>query len=297
MGKPIIVGHTSPDWDCIGAIWLLMRYGGMDGAEVRFVNTGAPDQTLLATADAVVDTGRAYEPSRRRFDHHHFPGADAGECCATSLVHDYLHGDKPHYLDDLVMLIWAGDTGRRTHGAEHSRIVGIHALLSAHKAQKAGDLAVLAWGMATLDDLAEHLQARHEARAMLESCTVYRSPDGLLVALQEAPQHASTAAFEAGARLVVFQHSDPTIPTNAIGIWRAGERQEPHCGGLVSSLLNDYNCGLDDISPAIYDELCTWYRHEAGFFAGRGTAKAPDARPIAIELADVARAIDTAWHR
>lgn len=32
-------------------------------------------------------------------------------------------------------------------------------------------------------------------------------------------------------------------------------------------------------------------------FTGRGTQKAPDARPIGVELADLARAIDEAWQR
>ena len=291
----LIVGHTSPDWDCIGAIWLLMRYGGMDGAEVRFVNTGVPDAAVLAAADAVVDTGRAYDPARRRFDHHHLPGAAASETCATFQVFQHLapNGELA-YLAPLNALILHGDIGSRQYGAEWSRLVGIHALLSNRKARKACDLALLAWGLDILDDLAEYLRARYEAKEMLYISTVYRSDDGLLMALKEAPQHASTAAFEAGARLVLFQHSDPAIPTNAIGIWRAGEWQEPHCGDLVGAAIH---VAADEGMHAVVDELVTWYRHEAGFFAGRGTAKAPDARPIVVDLADVARAIDTAWQR
>lgn len=292
----IIVTHTSPDWDAIGAVWLLMRFGGMEGAEVRFVNTGAPDAAVLAAADAVVDTGREYDPLRLRFDHHQFSGAAASETCAAFQVVQHLapNGELVH-LAPLNALILHGDIGSRAYGADWSRLVGIHALLSVRKARKAGDLALLSWGMDVLDDLAEHLKARYEAREMLESCTVYRSDDGLLVALREAPIHATFAAFEAGARLVLFQSASEA--TNTIGLQRAGEWQEPHCGGLVSSLLNDYDCGLDDISADMYGELATWYRHQAGFFAGRGTAKAPDPRPIAVDLADIARAIDAAWQR
>lgn len=295
----IIVTHTSPDWDAIGAVWLLMRFGGMDGADVQFVNTGLPDAALLAQADAVVDTGREYDPARRRFDHHHLPGAEANATCATFQVFQHLapNGELVH-LAPLNALILHGDTGSRLYGADWSRQVGIHALLSvrkARKARKAGDLALLAWGMDILDDLAEHCKARYEARDLLDTHTVYRSDDGLLVALKEAPQHASSAAFEAGARLVLFQHSDPAIPTNAIGIWRAGEWQEPHCGELVRAVCDDTIIGPR--SEAVVSELLTWYRHQAGFFAGRGTAKAPDPRPIIADLADIARAIDVAWER
>lgn len=300
-----IVTHTSPDWDAIGAVWLLLRYGGMGDAEVRFVNTGSPDLALLAAADAVVDTGREYDPSRLRFDHHHMLGREANECCATSLVHDHLHGDGDagHYLDDLVMLIWAGDTGRKTQGADWSRLTGIHALLSVRKARKAGDLALLAWGLDILDDLAEHLKTHYEAQHTFAAHMVYRSDDGLLVALKEAPIHATHAAFEAGARLVLFQSTSEA--TNAIGIQRASEWQEPHCGALVEAVIawqahqEGYDAALlpDTLKTPLVQELETWYRHEAGFFAGRGTAKAPDPRPIAVDLVEVARAIDAAWSR
>lgn len=295
----IIVGHTSPDWDCITAIWLLMRFGGMEAADVRFVNTGAPDQVVLAQADAVVDTGREYDPARLRFDHHHLHGRAASETCAAAMVFDHLTGgDYQHalfYLNQIVALVLAGDTGKKTDGADWSRIEGVHAMLSALKARGAADYTLLNYGMGWLDLIAEHSKARYEAQSTLALYSVYRSDDGLLVALKEAPIHATSAAFDAGARLVLFQSSSEA--TNAIGIQRASEWQEPHCDGLVSSLLNDYDCGLDDISTATYSELATWYRHQAGFFAGRGTMKAPDPRPILADLADIARAIDAAWQR
>ena len=38
-----LVTHTSPDWDAIGYLWLMRRWGGAERAEIRFVNTGNPD--------------------------------------------------------------------------------------------------------------------------------------------------------------------------------------------------------------------------------------------------------------
>lgn len=289
-----IVTHTSPDWDAIGAVWLLMRFGGMESAEVRFVNTGNPDPILLAAADAVVDTGREYDPSRLRFDHHHFAGRAASETCATAQVFsDLIGGDYQHplfYLNQIVALILAGDTGERTDGADWSRIEGIHAMLSALKARGAADHTLLNYGCGWLDLLAESSKARYEAQQTLATHTVYRSDDGLVVALREAPIHATHAAFEAGARLVLFQTTSET--TNAIGIQRASEWQEPHCGELTALI----GCA-QPIGSLMESELRSWYRHEAGFFAGRGTAKAPDPRPIAVDLVEIARAIDAAWSR
>lgn len=294
-----IVTHTSPDWDAIGAVWLLQRFGGMEEADVRFVNTGAPDLTLLEGAAAVVDTGRVLDPERLRFDHHQLPGAEANGTCATFQVFGHLapNGELVH-LAPLNALILHGDTGGRNYGAEWSRLTGIHALLSVRKARRADDLALLTWGCAVLDDLADHLKARYEARETLEQHTVYRSADSLLIALSGAPQGATFAAFELGARLVVF-HSE-TPESVAIGVMRGGEQQEPHCKALILGLLNDAECDAPGSirwdSPE-YIEMARWYLHEAGFFAGRGTAKAPDPRPLECSVADIARAIDAAWRR
>lgn len=293
-----IVTHVSPDMDAIGAVWLLQRFGGMQDHEVRFVNTGTPDPDVLSGAAAVVDTGREHDPARLRFDHHHLPGRAASETCATLQVFYHMTngGDYNHplfYLNQIAALITSGDTGRKTDGADWSRIEGIHAMLSALKMRGAADHILMNYGCSWLDLIAEHSQARYEAQRALASHLVYASEDHLVVALRDAPPHATSAAMEQGARLVVFAN----YTENAIGIMRAGEWQEPHCGGLVSSLLNDYDCGLDEITADMYDELCTWYRHQAGFFTGRGTKKAPREDAIKVDLTDVARAIDQIWKR
>lgn len=294
----MIVTHTSPDWDAIGAVWLLQRYGGMEGHEVAFVNTGNPDPAVLADAAAVVDTGREYDPARLRFDHHQFPGRAANDDSAALLVYADVVNPKGEYfyIEPLVMLIFQGDTGKPE--ANPSRMLGMHALLSARKLRKESDTALLEWGCAVLDDLAAHLKARYEARATLEQYTVYRSPDGLVRGLLGAPQGATFAAFEEGARLVLFaSESDGSV---ACGVMRGGEGQEPDCGALVRGLLND---GEAEASWAPrwdtpeYAELARWFLHPAGFFAGRGTAKAPDPTPLTAYFADLCRLIDGAWKR
>lgn len=291
-----IVTHTSPDWDAIGAVWLLKRFTDLHDAQIVFVNTGAPDPAILDQAAAVVDTGREYDPMRRRFDHHQMPDDESNLDCATSIVFaDEVNSPTTFYLEPLIKLIYDGDTGKP--GANESRERGIHALLSAKKTLKWSDDQLLEWGMSVLDDLELSLRMRAAGRQALERHTVYRSDDGLIVALKDAPPHATSAAHEVGARLVLFQSSSEG--TNAIGIMRAGEWQEPHIGELISWLLNDADCGVGPIEhgDALYMELRSWFRHNGGFFAGRGTAKAPDPRPIDVDLVDIARAIDGAWVR
>lgn len=287
----MIVTHVSPDIDAIASCWLLQRFGGLDDEAIAFVNTGSPDPAILAEAQSVVDTGRVYDPKRLRFDHHHLPGVLANEQCAAAMVYDALCEVRSDlgYLAPLVALVNSGDTGRQDNGADWSRSLGIHALLSAQKARRLSDADLLAFGYSLLDLLAERLQGRQEAARALETAMVYRSADGLVWALDGAPQGATWAAFEAGARLVVF-HS-PGEETTAVGVQRAGEWQEPHCGTLVLAAMER---PTDAETRA---ELATWFRHNAGFFSGRGTAKAPDPRPLAASFVGLAQAIDEAWRR
>lgn len=296
-----LVTHTSPDWDAITSCWLLQRYGGMADAEIVFVNTGNPDPAVLATATAVVDTGREYDPARLRFDHHQFPGQAANDDSAALLVWaDIVNPQRQYfYLEPLVLLVFAGDTGKPQYGAEHSRTVGIHALLSAAKATRLmNDGELLLYGYTILDSLAAHLKARAEAAASLNKHTVYRSDDGLVWGLAGAPQGATWSAFEAGARIVVFWSVTPE--TVSVGAMRGGESQEPSLRELVLGLMNDGECEAEWAprwDTPEYHELTRWYLHQAGFFAGRGTAKAPNPEPLAADFQLLCRFLDGAWKR
>jgi hypothetical protein len=288
----MIVTHTSPDWDAITSCWLLITFGGVPGP-VHFVNTGAPDPLSLMQANAVVDTGKVYESAALRFDHH-MPGHTR---CAAALVYEWLVQQRSDlaYLAPLVALVNAGDTGKRTDGADWSRSVGIHALLSAKKAQRLSDETLLDWGGCVLNDLAAGLKIRAEAALMLDMHTMYRSADGLFVALKNAPQAATGAAFEAGARLVLFRSDDVPLAdggvTHAIGMQRAGEWGEPDCGALVAAAMER------PIDAVTTGELATWFRHPAGFFAGRGTLKAPRPDAITASFGTIAHVIDEVWQR
>jgi hypothetical protein len=284
-----IVTHTSPDWDAIGAVWLLRR-SGLDITTVTFVNTASPDPAVLAAAVAVVDTGREYNEAELRFDHHQFEGDESTMHSAVFLVARWLlrNDALPQEIWPIIELIHAGDHGQSVCGWPVSRDLGIHALLSARKARRTSDAELLEWGCAVLDDLADNLIAREAGRQALQSdAVVYDS--GTVVALKNANWHASRAAAERGAVLVLFQSETTTEDgiSYAIGITRNGERTTPHVGALVERVIAQ----RPDLAP----ELTTWFRHPAGFFAGRGTAKAPVYEPITIDLADVAAAIDAAW--
>ena len=47
----------------------------------------------------------------------------------------------------------------------------------------------------------------------------------------------------------------------------------------------------------VLTELKSWFCHPGGFFAGRGTAKAPVFNPVIIDLNELAQLIDKEWKR
>lgn len=117
-------------------------------------------------------------------------------------------------------------------------------------------------------------------------------------ALAGAPQGATFAAFEDGARLVVFTSATPD--TVSCGVMRGGEGQEPDCRALVLGLLNDGEAEAPWAprwDSAEYHEMARWFCHPAGFFAGRGTQKAPDPTPLTASLLLIAQSLDGAWKR
>lgn len=167
-----IITHTAPDLDAILGVWLLKRYHtSLSDANVEYVNTGNPDPDLLAKADAVVDTGKVFDPDNLRFDHHQLPGDESTSTCAAYQVWEYLvkkHAMRSAILqsvDDLdagnlegpasrmekvqqdgvtssldhlmplVLLVFAGDNALKVHGADYSQEVGLHALLSGFKSK------------------------------------------------------------------------------------------------------------------------------------------------------------------
>lgn len=293
----MIVTHMSPDFDAIGYVWLMRRFGGASNMPVAFVNTGSPDPNVLASAWSIGDTGRVYDPDARRFDHHQFPGRASNETCATKQAYEWLIATQGATLEldaihPIIELIFRGDTGSPLAGADTSRRVGIHALLSAQKAKRCSDADLLAYGYALLDDLADVAIMRARGRDQLGQYTTYRSNDGLIVALDGAPQGVTAAAFDAGAKLVFFASEDHG--SFARGVQRGNaEDGEPHVGALID-LVATSTPHIDMIT-----ELNHWFLHPAGFFAGRGTAKAPCSVPMreGLTISMIAAAVDGVWSR
>lgn len=316
-----IVTHVSPDLDAIASAWLLLRYAPkFENAQVVFVNTGNPDRAVLAQADAVVDTGGAYNPYNYWYDHHQMENPN--ETCAAMLVWRdlmYMHSINPYtpnvaHLEPLVQLIHAGDTGLPE--ADESRKNGIHAMVSEMKYQQFEDAVIFRLGCVLLDFIAGHLssgipfdailrdvnagwgdlflkpaqlRAEELKRTGIAPYVAYMSFDGAFVALRDAPQGATQLAFEQGAQLVLWSN----YAENAIGINRA-RGVEVHVGDLIDTLQLS---AIEAESAIVANELASWYRHGSGFYCGRGSAKAPREDRIPLDFVTLATMIDAVWQR
>jgi hypothetical protein len=279
MEAGYIVTHTHPDMDAVCSVWLLRRFG--DDAGVEFVNTGNPDPALLAEADAVVDTGRVYDPDRLRFDHHQ----DASLPAACMLVFEYVvkHNPAADMARGIVALCDAGD--RWQTEADESRRIGLHAIFSGGAPE--GDDARMEWGCRLLDALYTTEQRRKAGQESLAVSLQHSFADGDVVFVVNGGQEATGAAFEEGAQIVLFY--DTTNPdTTPVGLMRNRECHV-HLGELVECVIETTE---DD---AVREELQTWFRHLAGFFAGRGTLKAPDPRPVECDLYALCELIAAAY--
>jgi hypothetical protein len=264
-----------PDFDAIASVWLLKRFYFQDESTVKYVNTGNPDSTLLNKATAVVDTGRILNEDTLRFDHHQYPD---NTICATSLVFDYLldKGVDIGYLTPLVELITWGDTGNPN--ADMSRNLGIHAQLSAFRnnilkdtylSSDDRDDHILRYGFSLLDTIEEHLHNQKMARENLENHIVYHGE--FVIGLHNAAQGMSQIAAELyNVPIVVFINDENPETTISVGAMRFNE-SEIHIGNLVE--------GIDTFQQ----ELCMWFKHPVGFFAGRGTMKAPNSTSFPLQ--------------
>lgn len=318
------VVHTFPDADCIGASWLAVRYlfprlWGEQVVEPRFVPFNNIEPQVIAQAAAVFDIGGEFDPARLRFDHHQAP--DPRATCAARMVWRYLMEGtaaqpplRPDlvYLDPLIDLIEAGDVGELdARGYTLSATLGLHALLSGFRMAReaalpatSGNLAqaeqmalletldreTLDYGWQLLDVIALGLQRRYEVTVGLRDYLVYQSADGLVWALDNAPLRAAPEAFKQGARLLVTRSIYPLPRSYMFEVW--SDQQGPDVRALLQRLGQVM---LQRGDTQSYQELECFYSERT--YAGRGSPKAPNPTPVALDLLEFVRQLDVLWER
>lgn len=284
-----IVTHTRPDWDAITATWLLKRFSWFRDAIIEFVPAGQGTSDVIIHRGgysyiAVVDTGRVFDPTIFRFDHHQFPGQQCHDTCAAMQVYQFcqklVKGDIG-YLHPLIQLVWLRDIGKRDEWSKISTQLGIHALLNERRYRGDSDHALMVWGFEILDMLASSLKRKREDRVSLHDHIVYC--DERVIGILNGSRTTTDAAFsmiEPMRKIVVFANKTRPQTTITVGIQRAPE-SGLHCGKLVQAVIDREEVGTDSILGM---ELDSWFRHESGWFAGRGTDTSPSVIPLRVKI-------------
>lgn len=299
-GRKTIITHSSPDMDAIGYAWLMVRYApGFEGTQIKLMAFSAIDEEALDAADSVGDIGGEFIPSRWRFDHHHLPGSVSTSTCAAMMVWRHLLslGEDVAHLQPLIEVIYQGDLGKAADPT------GIHALLwgaglmrNRVTGQRLTDYEFMAVGFELLDRSTAWLKRKAEVKADLAEKVVWKSADGLVWAIKGGNASTNFAAYEEGCRVAVFEGDPIQLPegtTYPVGAFRAAEWQEPHLGLVINEILTDSIVFSDEV----LSELNLWFRHNDGFFVGRGTAKGPVFEPPKADLMEIAKAISSVWRR
>jgi uncharacterized UPF0160 family protein len=293
MTQHYIVGHVSVDGDCLGALWLLKRYGGerFIHAAIKLVHTGSPNEDVLA--NALADTGKIYDPATLRFDHH-LEGEFYSDKSATLLVWRWLREQaelqaalgndysQPQLLDDLfplVDLINRGDLGSKDLDIKTSRTTGLHAMISGLKYmlqqnQRYDDLYVIELVFGWFDVIAATLTTQATARRELMAKTRrFSGRDGLLLWLDQASSSASHIAMEDGAKAIFFTSYEQD--SNGQMTYPRGIQVDPAYIGADKIVALAIEICDNNRWPDAAAELRSWFIHPQRFFAGKGTRKAP----------------------
>lgn len=295
MKNQLIVTHQSPDFDAIAYLWLMKRYApNFENTRIEFVSP----QSDMPEADSIGDVGREYDPDRWRFDHHQILGDESTSTCAAKMLWEHLLSldvDVAH-LEPLVEEIYQGDIANTPQVGLHTALWGQLDRKNPVTGQRFSDREVIAIGFELLDNQAAWLAHKRDQEIELYKSVVWKSEDNSVWAIRGTDVSGTFAAYDAGAKIVVYEGEpialDSGEDTYPVGVSRSPKESVPHLGNLVHKIFEG---GI--VHEELSDELWKWFRHEGGFFAGRGGAIAPDPEPLKVDLVEIAKLINEAWKR
>ncbi|MFN8534911.1 MAG: hypothetical protein U0556_15345 [Dehalococcoidia bacterium] len=260
---PTIVSHLSPDLDSITATWIVLRFGGLAGADVAFVRAGTTLDGQLADSDPAVvhvDTGFG------RFDHHQ-PEVAAPDVCASSLAANALAPDD-RALRRLVAYVVEVDNGRQpTEEALHPFAATglIHGLNQAYPDDPERVMRTM---LPLLDAWYQVAQTEADAEDDLARAEWFETPWGPGVALAERAGGTQQHAYAHGAVLYVSRSPEGWHRLTARGGTNVDLRE-------VAEIIRQREPDVD------------WYLHPSNKLLLNGSKKAPPAVLTRLSLDDL----------
>lgn len=256
----MIVGHLAPDLDCLAAIWMLLRFGGAEGAELHFVPAGTTlnDQPPDADPRVIhVDTGGG------RFDHHQ---RAAPNLSASELVR---RATKPsdRALERMVRQVTQLDTASAAPGEQG--FFNINALIAGYNLLFPSKPHHVAYAMLpNLDAWYEHEQRQVRLEQAFSQRIEFATCWGLGIAMESEDGGSSKLAYGSGAVLYAYRDGRGWMGVAAQARSRV------------------------DLSPVYHDlqrvdKGADWYLHPGRRLLLCGTAKAPPRSPSRLSLLEL----------
>ncbi len=255
----VIVGHLSPDLDCLCAIWMLRRWKGLDHAVLRFVPSGQTLNGAPADSDPQimhVDTGHG------RFDHH---GAADHSLSATELVRRAVQANEP-VLKRIAQAVTQLDHALAVGGTAPDicdLIEGYNALYP--QSPEAVALAMFANFDAWYAHEAKQVRLEEAFVQRLE----FETPWGLGIAMESDDGSSARLAYGAGAVLYAYRDGKGNM-------------------GIAAKSRSAVN-----LTPVLHDlkriDLeADWFLHPSKRLLLCGTPKSPPRAPSKLSLEQLA---------
>lgn len=270
MAKKIVT-HINPDLDAVTAIWLLLRFGGRDFADVTLAFVPAGERLGDENDTVHVDTGLG------KFDHHQ---EDRGreDTSAALLVYEWLVATRKikeqEELRRLTIQVKDIDHFREyswPQATDDRYELMLHHVLNGMK--MAGllksDDALVREGMRMLDGVYTAFKIRLSAEAELSKGISFTSRWGKALAVLSQNSGITKLALKSGYRIVA--RKDPEIGMVRI---KSAPLEEIDLAPLYK-LLKERDPGA------------TWYFHPSGHMVLNGSTRNPEMRPSRLSLEDV----------
>ncbi len=264
MNRPaLIVGHLSPDLDCLTAIWMLLRFGNMADAELHFVPAGEtldhrpPDATPHIVH---VDTGNG------RYDHHH---RGAQNLSSAELVRRAI---RPYdrALERMVKQVTLIDNAQ---ASGDGGFFNISALITGYNLLFPTKPHHVAYAMLpNLDAWYEHELRQIRLEQAFGEHLTFSTPWGKGIAMESADGGSSKLAYAQGAILYAYRDGNG---------WMGIAAQS-----RSSVDLSDVYADLQERDPG-----ADWYLHPNKRLLLCGTPKSPPRTPSRLSLAELVEII------
>lgn len=283
--KKIIVTHTNPDLDALGAVWLIKRFlKEWENAEFYFVPAGKTYEPENETYELIhVDTGFG------EFDHHQTDK----DTCATKLVFKHLLENqdmitnaknfKEEALERLVNVVNDIDHFRQVYYPDanddrYSFLLAsiLDGLNLVYNEKGNGDIQVAEFALEALDGIYQVLKNKVRAEKEIEEANsnVVETKWGRAI------------GFETG--------NDAVLKTAQKMGYKIAVRKDPRKGYVRIKAMPDAGIDLTSVYEKLkkLDSDATWFFHVSHTMLLNGSTKDPNMRSTKLSLEEIMKVLN-----